>query len=58
MTQLSCIKTQPSPVPDASQYTSNDMLLSGCACYGQMLPQCMEGIFALLTPNKLGFFLQ
>jgi hypothetical protein len=23
-----------------------------------MLPQCMEGIFALLTPNKLGFFLQ
>jgi hypothetical protein len=22
------------------------------------LPQCMEGIFALLTPNKLGFFLQ
>jgi hypothetical protein len=34
MTRLSCIRTHPKPVPDASQYTSKGFSMSGYAKTG------------------------
>jgi hypothetical protein len=31
------MRTQPSPVPDASQYTSKDFVISGCANTGDVV---------------------
>jgi hypothetical protein len=35
--QPSCMRTHPSPVPDASQYTSKDFVMSGCANTGDVV---------------------
>jgi len=37
MTQPSCISTQPNPVPDASQKTSNGFSMLGCAKTGAVV---------------------
>jgi hypothetical protein len=60
MTQLSCIKTQPSPVPEASQYTSKGLLLSGCANTGAVVGCCLNAWKASshfrLQTNLASFF--
>jgi hypothetical protein len=42
MTHPSCIRTQPRPVPDASQKTSKGLELSGCSSTGAEVKCCLK----------------
>jgi len=46
MTRPSCISTQPKPVPDASQKTSNGFLMSGCAKIGAVVSKRRKAVKA------------
>jgi hypothetical protein len=37
ITHPSCIMTHPKPVPEASQYILNDLVMSGCARTGDVV---------------------
>jgi hypothetical protein len=40
--ELSCIRTHLSPVPEASQYTSKDLVLLGCANTSAVVRCCLK----------------
>jgi hypothetical protein len=48
MTQPSCIRTHPSPLPDASQYTSKGFSISGWAKTGAVVNNTFSCSKALL----------
>jgi hypothetical protein len=51
--QPSWIRTQPSPVPDASQYTSKDIVMSGCTNTGVQTSSGFETLHHALHSRQI-----